>query len=347
MRNIIKFIIGIGLVSSFGAYQLISNLSFELEKQAPLFESEENRRSVTFLLGEDKGEHQYFRLAEEHFLFDEEEKTDVVVSSCRSLEDMFLYLNNNQQEKQWGTIQVVLHGNPWQGLSLPIINDGPRATKRELVKALLKNPLPAIETTAIDSSTKINFWGCGIGKNPFINMAMDSFFRLKDGSIPDIYTSPHFVVFKEVGSDIAPKRIKASYWPYIFKRGYRPSEALISQELSKQHPDVKINWNEAVSRSTETTADTYQNSFHLPVSWTVTYPTKEARPEVNTMSEKLAWVKAQPDLMAQIEELGIPLEKYTWTVSKRLVTQDDGSKVPVIKGIGMATVLYVLKEEVY
>jgi len=346
MKIIAKLFLGIGLASSIGACLLLTHLSFELESQKSLFEVADERRSITFLLGEDKQGYKYFDLAERHFLYDDVEKTDLVVNSCRSLEDLMVYLNSDSENKKWGTIQVVLHGNPWQGLSLPIVNDGPRATKRQLAKALIKNPLPRLETANIDSATKINFWGCGIGKNPFINIAMDTFFRLSDGQLPDIYTSPHFVVFKEVMNGIPPKRIKASYWPYIFKRGYRPSDALITRELKKQYPDVAINWSEAVSESTDTEGEVYQNSFHLPVSWTVTYPSKEARPAVTTRVEKLDWVRSQPELMSQIQELGVPIEKYTWTVSKRIITNDQGEKVPAIKGIGMATVLYVLQEEI-
>jgi len=333
------------LASSLGACILLSHLTYEWEGQQPLFEQDQDRRSITFLLGEDKEGYNYFALAEKHFLYDKEERSDVVVSSCRSLEDLISYLNNDQQVQKWGTIHVVLHGNPWQGLSLPIVNDGPRATKRELARALVDNPLPDLICGNIDSKTKINFWGCGIGKNPFINIAMDSFFRLPSGDLPDIYTSPHFVVFRELDTGQAPKRIKASYWPYIFRRGYRPSDALITKEVAKQHPEVTVDWSAAVSASGDERRTTYQNSFHLPVSWTVTYPSKQDRPEVNTAKEQLAWVQAQPALMSQIEELGVPLEKYTWTVGKRIITDDDGTKVPAIKAIGMATVLYVLQEE--
>jgi len=331
MRVIAKLLLGLGMASSVGACLFLTSISYEWGQ------------SVTFLLGEDRPGYNYFGLAEEHFLYDETEKTDRVVNSCRSLEDLILFLNEEHEGPMYDNIQVVLHGNPWQGLSLPIVNDGPRATKRELAKALLDNPLPALVAKKIDGETKINFWGCGIGKNPFINIALDSFFTLPDRSRPKLYTSPHFVIFKEIPQG-APKRIKASYWPYFFKRGYRPSDALISEELERQHPEVAINWEEAVADSDQLTESTLSNSLHIPVSWTVYYPSKASRPSVTTKEEQLAWVKSQPELMNQIEELGIPIEKYTWSVGKRIITKDDGTVVPAIKAIGMATVLCVLEE---
>lgn len=344
MRGIAKLFLGIGLASSLGACLILSHFTLEMKKQESLFVKAEQRGSITFLMGEDKEDHQYFRMAEEHFLHDAEEKTDIVVSSCRSIEDLILYLNANDGQQKWGTIQVVLHGNPWQGLSLPLLNDGPRATKRELAKALIENPLPRIESNSLDTTTKINFWGCGIGKNPFINMALKRMFELPDGETPQIYTSPDFVIFKEVAGSEAPKRIRASYWPYIFKRGYRPSDEVISQALKEQHPDVAIDWSEAVGRANVESHSSYENAFHLPVSWTVIYPTKDARPSVSTVIEQQSWVRSQEPLMDQLEELGIPLDKYTWNIGKRIITSEDGTKVPAIKAIGMATVLCILEE---
>jgi len=343
MNKVTKLFLSLGVASCMGACLLFYNMTAELESQSGLFETDKARRSITFLLGEDKPGYRYFSLAEEHFLFDSEEKTEIVNNSCRSIEDLIHFLNEDKSVKKWGTIQVVLHGNPWQGLSLPLMNEGPRATKRTLAKALMNNPLPKLQADNIDSLTKINLWGCGIGKNPFINIAMDSFFRLPSGEVPDIYTSPHFVIFKEMENGLPPKRIRASYWPYVFKRGYRPSDDLICKELKKQHPDTKIDWSSAI-READTLGNTFQNAFNLPVSWTVTYPTKAARPDLLTHEDKMAWVQSQPALMSQLEELGLPLEKYTWTIGKRILTREDGTKVPAVKAIGMATVLCVLSE---
>ena len=335
----------VGITSGFIMMACIfaSEVTLESTDQKPLFEKQTERRSITFLMGEDKPGHQYFKLAEEHFLFSESEKTDVLVKSCRSFEDMINYLNQNPEPIPWSAIQVVLHGNPYSGLSLPIVNEGPRATPKNLVKALMDNPLPKLESNTADSSTLINFWACGIGKNPFINIALDGFFQLPNGEKPQIYTSPHFVVFKDLEDGSAPKRLKASYWPYIFKRGYRPGDQEIAHALKTQFPDAGVNWTDAIARSTpEATDHEFQNSFHIPVSWTVIYPTKKSRPSVGTENEKMQWIKSQQELMSQIEECSIPIEKFTWTVNKIIHTNEVGEKVPAIKGIGMATVLCVL-----
>ncbi len=330
---------------------LLSHFTFEAESIASAEactdsdEEQQLRRSITFLLGEDKPGYSYFSLAEAHFLFDEQEKTDVLVKSCRSLEDLIYYLNHHSGSFSWETIQIVLHGNPYNGLSLPIVNDGPRATPRNLIKAMLKGTLPKLQTNALDTCTRINFWACGIGKSPFINIALDSFFRLPDGRLPLIYTSPHFVVFKEVGKGVAPKRLRASYWPYIFKRGYRPGDVQISRELARQFPEAGVNWRTALQSSQPNDRQAeFQNSFHIPVSWTAIYPTKASRPSVKTKEEKMKWIQSQPELMSRIEELNIPIDKFTWTVNKIIHTNEQGKRQAAIKAIGMATVMCVLEE---
>lgn len=323
----------------------MSKMTWESQDQKPLFHKEKERASISFLLGTDNEGYDYFRLAEEHFLFDEEEKTDVMVKTCRSLEDMIDYLNHHESNTPWGTIQVVLHGNPFSGLSLQIENDGERATAKNLLKAMLDNPLPKLKTDDIDTLTKINFWACGIGKNPFINMALDTFFSLENGTVPDIYTSPHFVVFKESNDGAYVRRVNSTYWPYIFKRGYRPGDQQIANDMSKQFPEADVNWEAAIKVTNPNNEDEFQNSFHIPVSWTVVYPTKDSRPSVGTEEEKLQWVQSQESLMEQIEELNIPIDKFHWTVNKIKHKTKEGEAVPAIKAIGMATILCVLESE--
>lgn len=325
---------------------LISKFTLEKGNDIPLENNSKDSLSITFLLGEDKSGYNYFELAEQHFLYDTVEKSDIMIKSCRSIEDMILYLNNNYYPKPFNSVQVVLHGNPWNGLSLPIVNDGPRATPKKLVKAMVENKLPTLSSNSIDSTTRMNFWGCGIGKNPFIKIALEDFFTLPDGGTPEIFASPHFVIFKEPKDGTAPKRIKTTYWPYIFKRGYRPSPGLIAQEMDRQYPEVEKEWSEIlVSNKENADENQFQNTFHIPVSWMVIYPSKKSRPSLSSQNDKMSWVKGQPELMEQIRELNIPMDKFTWTVNKIIHTNDDGTKVPAIKAIGMATVLCIMEAE--
>jgi hypothetical protein len=317
----------------------------ETQDQNVLFEKEMERKSICFIMGEDKGDHRYYELAEQHFLFDQDEKTDVLVKTCRSIEDIirFLNINNSNGQLPWGTIQIVVHGNTWSGLSLSLEEAGPRATPKELVKILVENPLTRLQINRIDSTTKINLWGCGIGKNPIINLAMDSLFTDVAGVKPDIYTSPHYVIFQEGLDNTAPKRIKASYWPYFFKRGYRPSDWTIAKAYEQQFPEAKVDWRQALSNDENKEGKPFQNSFHVPISWTLIYDEENERPKLRSQEEKIKWVKDQEDIMEQVDLLGIPFDDFHWTVN-RIRFKEDGKDLPAIKAIGMSTVVCVLKE---
>ncbi len=325
---------------------LLSQMTLESSSNiGPPKEENKREKSICFIMGEDKPGYEYFTLAKAYYLQDENEKTDRVVSTCRSIEEIILYLNEYNNQEPWSTIEVVLHGNPYSGLSTKIRDGGLKATPKHLLKSTLTNDLPRLEEGTINASTNINFWACGIGKNPFINMALDSFFQSKTGERPQIYTSPHFVVFKQQTGDSPPRKLKASYWPYIYKRGYRPSESTIAQAMRQQYPGDAIQWEKAIKKTTNDSS-VFNNSFHIPVSWTVIYDRKEDRPNVSTQAEKWDWIDSQSSLLEKINELNIPKDKFHWTVNKIIHTREDGSKVPAIKAIGMATILCVLDTSV-
>ncbi len=336
-------VVAVGL----GLWILGGYVTWDRASSSTLSESDPGRPSITFILGEDNPEQVYFQLAQEHFTWDAVERTDQVIKSCRSLSSMITYLNTHRVSgRPWGVIQVVLHGNMWSGLSVPMWDEGPRAYPKDLLKAVHEGRFPVLAAGVVDTSTKINFWACGIGKQPLINLALRKMLRSAEGQTPKVYTSPHFVIFKEVAGSLAPKRIKASYWPYIFRRGYRPSESLITQELRRQFPEAEIDWRSALQTEEDAWMENpFQQSFHVPVVWTVLFDRKEDRPSVSTAEEKMQWVRSQPGLMQKVADLQIPLDKYNWTVNKIKYRHPDGSIQPAIKAIGMSTVLCVLQPE--
>ncbi len=290
-------------------------------------------------MGRDKQGQDYFSLAEQHFLWDSIEKTDKVVTSCYSLTDLLNYLNQNVGERAWGTIQVVLHGNVWSGLSIPMWQDGPRAYPKDLLQAVKQQKFPTLHSHAVDQRTRINLWACGIGKNPYLLIALERLFTNGEGGRPQVYASPHFVIFRRRDSGL-PSRLKASYWPYFFRRGYRPSDSQISEAMTQQYPDVDINWSRVLRQeSFDGDSSLFHHSFHVPIVWTVIYDQKDLRPDVSTTSDKMAWIAGQPKLQDKLNALGIPQERYQWTVNKIILTDPDGSIRYAIKAIGMCTVI--------
>jgi len=301
------------------------------------------RKSICFILGEDTIEQEYYSLATEFFQRDFAAKTDKLIKHVRSIEELLHFLNQHPEDEPWARIELVVHGNVWSGLSVNILDGGERAYPKELLKAVIKKQLPLLKSNVIDTNTIINVWGCGIGTNPIMNIALEKCFTDELGIKVRLNSSKKFVVFKRQVNNGQVKLVQASYWPYFFKRGYRPSESLIVKSLQEQFPDAPIDFKSAVLHKDKSL--TIQESFHIPVSWTVIYDTKKDRPTVRKQDEKINWIKSQKQLMKNIEEFGIPFDRYQWTVNKIKHTDDHGNTVPAIKAIGMSTVYCVLKED--
>lgn len=335
-----------GILIVIGAMAFLRLVTLESYPQNHLFEIADSAsgvsgKSITFILGRDKPGQDYFRLAEQHFLWDSLEKTDHIVKSVHTLSGIIHFLNKNKGTRGWSVVNVVLHGNMWSGLSVPMWDEGERAYPKELFRAARSGQFPKLDTGAIDKNSKINFWACGIGKNPLINLAIEEIFTSEIGITPSIYTSPHFVIFKEDRQGTV-RRLNASYWPYFYRRGYRPGDLEIANALATQFPEDSVSWQNALQVSSGQSASTFTEQFHIPVSWTVLYENKESRPDVYTEDQKMTWIRAQPELMEKIADLEIPIDKYTWTVHKIIYRHKDGTTQPAIKAIGMSTVLCVL-----
>lgn len=301
-------------------------------------------QSICFILGEDKADQEFYSLASEYFSKDSVAQTSKLVRHIRSIEELILFLNNQKPDKPWKRIELVVHGNVWSGLSVKITDGGERAYPKELLRAFVENDLPTLSPYVIDTNTIVNVWGCGIGTNPIMNIALSKCFTDMVGQQAKVKASKKFVVFKRQEGSGHVKLIKASYWPYFFKRGYRPSDTVISRTMARQYPEANLNFANIISQKERQTC--YEEQFHIPISWTVIYKSKESRPDVTHQASKHNWIRSQAALMKKIREMQIPFDQYHWTVNKIIHTNAKGQKVPAIKAIGMSTVLCVLEESV-
>ncbi len=291
-----------------------------------------------FILGEDRDEQQYFTLAEEFFRTDSAMQCSKFVTHIRSIEELIYFINRQDTNKPIDRIELVTHGNVWSGLSVRIFDGGERAYPKELLKATVNGQLPKVKDGVLTVNTIINVWACGIGTNPLLNIGVSNCFESSSGVRPKVNLTKKFVVFKQLGDKI--KMVRASYWPYFFKKGYRPSEKTIARELKRQFTDEELS---AILNDPDN--EPMIEEFSVPIKWTVTYPTKEARPSVSSPEEQLAWIQTQPKLVQRIKDLSIPIRQYDWKVQKVLDYQDDGTVIPCIQAIGMSTVRCLLDIE--
>ena len=91
------------------------------------------RENITFILGTDiEQDNPFYQKAEVYFRYNEEDKTETVITHCHTLADVQKYLMDysKYQKQAWGLINLVSHGNQYTGLSIKISEGGERATAK-------------------------------------------------------------------------------------------------------------------------------------------------------------------------------------------------------------------------
>ncbi len=302
-----------------------------------IFEIKDNRKSITFIMSFDKPDKSYFSLATEYFASNLESKTDLVTSECRTLACVINYLNG-LEGGLWSNVNLVAHGNSKTGLNLYLADEGHKATPKRMVQETILKKLPRLSSEVIDSNTNINIYSCGIGTNPLISLSITRIFQSKEIS-PNVNCSKKYIVFRP-DSRGEIQLIEANYWPYYYRRGYRPSISEIEAEMKRKYPSENNNWAELLGQS-----DYEMNTmdYHIPISFTKVYANKNDRPKFHSSKSKLEWVKSQPQIASQLEDLDMQYDDFYWSVDRRIVINDEGQKEYAVKAVGMSTVLCFLE----
>lgn len=299
------------------------------------------RKSITFILSSDSPGKNYFALAAEHFRKHDTGKTDIVTSECRSIACVIAYLNDHKATEPWKQINLVAHGNSKTGLNLYLSDGGHKATPKRMVQEVALSTLPKLEGGVVDATTRIDVLACGIGTNPMIALSMKAIFRPLSGSSPMVNCAKAYIIFRPDTNGIVQK-LKASYWPYYYKRGYRPSISEIDQQMKALYPRDTQLWTEMIESPTDSSLT---KDYHIPVSYIKFYDDKNDRPDVGSHTAKAEWAQSQPQIIDKLAELEMSYDDFTWQIDKRIIKDTNGKKRYAIKAIGMTTALCFLKVE--
>jgi len=298
----------------------------------------DERKSITFIMSYDKPGKSYYSLATEYFANHKRAKTNLVTTECRTISCVIESLNDLENGK-WSEVNLVAHGNSKTGLNLYLEDEGHKATPKRMVQeALLKN-VPKLSGEVADSNTNINIYSCGIGTNPLISLSMDRIFSTGVDS-PNVNCSDKYIVFRPDSNGVV-QLIEANYWPYYYKRGYRPSVSEIDAEMKRLYPNLEEDW---AGKLEDTRADQLQRmDYHIPVSFTRVYADKHQRPKFGTYESKMKWVKEQSQIASQLKELELDYDDFHWNVDRRIIKDDNGDSMYAVKAVGMSTVLCFLE----
>lgn len=312
-------------------------------------ENYKSRESITFILGEDREfDNPYYKEAEIYYRHSFTDRTEFLTTSCRTMQEVREYLVNNPptNNRQWGLINLVSHGNQWIGLSVRLTPDGKRTSENSILKAKKQGLFLPLPDSVIDNHSEIYVHGCAVGKNIELLKAVAELFAAENHK-PRVRASPLFEYYtsnQTFMGRISSHRHFSKVWYAFYQKGYRPGDIRLSRQLKQRYPKTRILWRDVLTRETPRyVGDIYHYTFDVPVKWTTLYPSQDAVPDISTAAYQQQWIKKQADLMEAITKTEIPLDKFSWQFKKIKYPLENGTLVPGIRVRGYCTVLCVLQ----
>jgi len=297
------------------------------------------RPSITFILGSDEEDEQYFHLARKYYL--NQHQTDFFVDHCQSLIEVRDYLERHLPEGSpaWGEINMVLHSNQWTGMKLSLYGTEERTTKEGLMEAIQKGSIKPLSDQVIDCNSLINIAACGLGSNEKLLATLQRALGGADDHTPNIASTSNFVYYAESDGNVSSKSLKPFY--AFYRTAYRPAELHLVRQLENRYPEIQIDWLQAMRRKTPRwDGDPFHTRFNVPVDWRLVLEKEDPILKLIGQDKGVAFVKTQSSLMELLEKYEIPVDKFRWTIDQKEVN----GKVQVhIKG--KSTVLCILIEE--
>lgn len=311
----------------------------------------DKRESITFILGDDKEpDNPYYSEATNYYLLNKSDRTEYVITDCRSLLEVRNYLEEHAPANNlpWGLINLVSHGNQWLGLSVRITPGSKRTTAVRILEYISNDSLAPLPNKIADQYTEIFIHGCGIGNDGELISAMALAFGGQD-SVPEVKASKLFEYYSSVRKNNAileTNRYFAKSWFVTYKMGFKPEDALLCQQFEMKYPGEKLDWKYALlNQQPLYNGDLYNYSFEIPVKWLI--PSSDSTfPDLTTKKEELNWIKGQKEITRDLNKIQIPAEDFNWWIRKVYVNNEDGSRSPAVWVKGYCTVLTIIKPQV-
>ncbi len=284
---------------------------------------DEKRRSVVFITGYDAGSKTYYADAKEFF----SKTSSEIVETAYSLQEIILWMNINYNNNPFDEIHIV-NNNKLNEMSLETTIKGANITVLTLKNSVENGSLPKLENV-LAKNAKLVFHASGLGSNIELMNAFKQVFTTDVQ--PTIIASENISVF---GSEFAPQYLAKPHYGY-YPTANSPGRVDLAKQFSKSYPNANIDWLSAMNNSEERfQGDVYSYKFNVPVRWDIEFSGDDEIPSFNTTEELILWMKDNDEISAELETLGVPIEKYRWYQTVKNDTL-------IIKG--KATVICVLE----
>lgn len=269
----------------------------------------EGRNSVTFIMGLDKpNTNDFYKNATYYYNMHPVHKTDYVIHSEHSLSDVTQYLTTSPANKFYSTINIVCHGNPWQGLSVAVNKNIPRATLPHLNGALKNGLLSPLCSPYIDDMTKINIISCGVGQNKAFTETLNQLFDCPANTHkPDVLVDKHYINFTD------KMNFTLSEFYFVASKYDYNDPNVISGKLKRKYKDTPINWKKAYQNNIrQETNEPYKHRFRMLIEWKIGFNNENEIPDLKTDNDILKWIKTQEGAMYELEQMKLMPEDFMW-----------------------------------
>jgi hypothetical protein len=274
------------------------------------FVQDKNRPNITFIVGEDRDEeNHYYAAAKKYYLTHDIDNQSIVIDYCRSLKTIldFLSVYKTKENKPLGIINIVAHGNEWNGLKMPILPNGKERTNTITLKNALKNNLLQVMKNGsnIDEQTQLHIQGCAVGKDENLLSLMQEVF----GGRLQVYSPQKFVLYQPDN-----QRYLADYF-YSFQHPDSSFQlAPTVQQLRERHASEPLDWRMILTTTRgNDPKKPFSYKFKIPVHWTVNFSTATEIPSFQNQSDFEQWLFQQTQLMRSLEKMKLPKNAFRWT----------------------------------
>lgn len=289
--------------------------------------------AVTFILGEDSGdENLYFQNAQGYFVTDSTEGTPLIVTTCSSMLEVRNWLAKNAPlDTPWRQINLVVHGNQWTGINVPILPKGNRCNAEGLGQMVRNGTFTPLPNSVVDENTHIAVFGCDVGKDNKLLTQLALAFGGKDKQCPLVSSARYFNIF-EKNEDTYSRHLAENYFT-TYPPGKFPGNRTLAQRFKVKYPEADINWMEALlTLEPQEDKSPYVYYFYIPVNWMVAYKSRDDFPVLDGEEAILEWIKEQAELMEELKNMQLTPERFLWTLEEDTY---EGQAVLAAKGLSI------------
>ncbi|NNE28208.1 MAG: hypothetical protein HKN16_01135, partial [Saprospiraceae bacterium] len=275
----------LGLASLFILLALFQNCA---QSENETYSEQGPSTPLVYIMGTDEPGQSYYQLAEKHYQDHHPEFR--IENEVRSLSALLSSLSSKPSLQK--EIILVVHGNPWTSLSLPIFPGGERLTKTKLRACLEKELLTPVSNEVVNASTVIRLEACGLGQDPELLSLLAQVIGGQDENIPNLESSKSFIAYRTgIGSSV--HKYLADPFFTFFETGKIPPLLHLERELRNKYPEQNLDWMEALNRPTGSPGfRPYHSKFHIPIEWTFLFSNEQEVPDLSSFSrsELTAWI---------------------------------------------------------